>query len=977
MRRTLLIIGFITSLTIQSAGQVKQTGIPYIHHYSSNDYQGGTQNWDMVQTKEGIVYFANNNGILEYNGVRWNLYNMPNYSVVRSVAKDSQGNIYAGAYNEIGVLKRNKYGEREYHSLVSKIPEKNRDFQEIWKIYTTNEGVIFQSFSTIFLYHQDTVHVLAEDRNFHFSFYTNNNLYITSWDKGLMKFTGQEFNQMPSGEFFSGERKIWSIMSMDSTRLLIGTQGDGMYIYEEGKVNPWKTNANDFLKKHQLFSAAKMPKGNFAFGSIQNGLIISDKQGNIIQHLNKKQGLENNTILSLDIDKWGNMWCGLDNGISYTENHSPVTYLNDALGIEGKGYASAYYKGRLFAGTNQGAFVTAGQPAEEGPLNNGNFEKIPGMKGQVWKMKVMDERLFCGHNRGAFIFKDDELRHVWKADGCWDYLEVPDRDSLIIAGTYNGLARLVKERDKWQFDGYIQGFSESSRDILFDDNNDLWMSHGYTGVYRLNLNQEMDSVLNVTHYGKEHGLHKNYRNYVFKYNNEVFVSRPDSVLKYNALTDRFEYSSEMTLMFGGTGISRTQYDQYDNLWYSLGQQNKIKVELSEQSPWKHSNMEILNKLNDHFVQAYEHINVINENNVIFGGEYGFAHFDPLLVNQLNTDFNTIITRVEALGKNDSLQSDLNISENAVDSIGMEFSPGINTVKIFYAAAFFEDPGKTRYSYKLNHFGKDKWSNWSSASVKEYTNIPSGDYVFSVKAKNVYGVESEPVDFHFVIPPPWYKTVWAYISYIFISGFAILFLLHYVEKYIQKERETVNQLREQELREKEKQHHRQSLEYENEIMQLKNAKLQSEIARKKSDAELKNKELASFAVQINYKNEILTKLRQELERVKARVDKDAQIQLNQIKRKIDEDVQLDEDWKNFKMHFDQVQGDFIHKMQEKYPNLTPKDLKLCAFLRMNLATKEIAPLMGISVRGVEIHRYRLRKKLEISRETNLVEFLMQQ
>ena len=106
-----------------------------------------------------------------------------------------------------------------------------------------------------------------------------------------------------------------------------------------------------------------------------------------------------------------------------------------------------------------------------------------------------------------------------------------------------------------------------------------------------------------------------------------------------------------------------------------------------------------------------------------------------------------------------------------------------------------------------------------------------------------------------------------------------------------------------------------------------------------------------------------------------VKPDAQFQLKMLTRKIDQDLNPKEDWEKFERYFDEVQGDFISRLKEKHPQLSPKDLKLCAYLRMNLSSKEIASLLNITPRGVEIHRYRLRKKLNLSRETNLVEFLM--
>ncbi|RYY00234.1 MAG: hypothetical protein EOO53_22325 [Gammaproteobacteria bacterium] len=91
----------------------------------------------------------------------------------------------------------------------------------------------------------------------------------------------------------------------------------------------------------------------------------------------------------------------------------------------------------------------------------------------------------------------------------------------------------------------------------------------------------------------------------------------------------------------------------------------------------------------------------------------------------------------------------------------------------------------------------------------------------------------------------------------------------------------------------------------------------------------------------------------------------------------EDDKIDENWEHFAHHFDKVHTDFLVVLKSRYPNLTPGELKLCAYLRMNLSNKEIAQLVNISTRGVEIARYRLRKKLGLSKETNLFDFLIKE
>jgi DNA-binding CsgD family transcriptional regulator len=157
--------------------------------------------------------------------------------------------------------------------------------------------------------------------------------------------------------------------------------------------------------------------------------------------------------------------------------------------------------------------------------------------------------------------------------------------------------------------------------------------------------------------------------------------------------------------------------------------------------------------------------------------------------------------------------------------------------------------------------------------------------------------------------------------------------------------------------------------ENEVMRLNNEKLQNEI-------NFKNQELASSTMHIVQKTEILDKIKAELQKAHEEIGNKTivNVQIKKVLSLIRANVRLDKNWDQFAHHFDQVHIDFNKRLKEDHPDLSPNDLKLCAYLRMNLATKEIAPLLNISVRGVEISRYRLRKKLNLDRETHLSEFL---
>ncbi len=973
-----MIYGLVCLLSVFGAdnraqSQIKNTGIPMIRNYDRDLYHAGRQTWDMAQDGHQVLYFANNSGVLEFDGTNWRLFPVTNRSVVRSVAVDDTGRVYVGAANDFGYLRELPNGRKTYHSLLGQLPEKYHGFGEIWKIFITNNGVIYQSFNSVFFFKDNQIKVLAHGGNFHFAFYRQQDLYITSREKGLMRFNGQEFEEVWRGAFFDGDRRIWTMMNLQPGRFLIGTQNDGLYVYTPDTLRPWKSPANEFLKKNQLFSATQISRQYFAFGSIQNGLILTDRRGEILQHINKEKGLQNNTILSATSDHAQNLWLGLDNGIDYIEVNSPISYVGEGFKVAGTGYASAVHQGDLYLGTNQGLFCRA-DAYEDGKLRiDGPFQLVSQTKGQVWDLTRLDGQLFCGHNKGAFVIEDMQARQISNIQGGWDFLPVPGRPRYIIQGCYNGLVRLKKTGDRWRFDGMIQGFDESSMIETWDDQGNLWISHGYKGIYRLRLNAALDSVTEVALYNEKDGLPSTTGNSVFKSDQKIYAATDQGVYRYVFLADQFEKDTTLAPAISGEQVGSVQQDPFGNLWYFTNYSEQIGMIPSSQTPSAFKQIGVLHKLNNQYVPAFEHINVLDSSNIILGTVNGFAHFDPSLTFSTDHSFQTLIRACSFLGNKDSLHF-YNLMDHSRDLREIDLNP-LRSVKFQYTATAYDNLQHTRFSYFLKGYDK-QWSTWTNRNTKEYTNLPPGEYVFRVRGKNIYGEISKTSSFHFEILPPWYQTTWAYIGYALVTIGFIFFTAQYLSHRLEKEKLKIEEKNREELRKQREEYERDQLAMKNKIMQLENEKLQTDIANEEANVQLKNKELSSQALHINRKNEILNYLKKELDKVTQRVNADARQKLKDLNKKIEQDLNLEKDWENFEQYFNQVQGDYIARLKEKYPDLSPKDLKLCAYLRMNLSSKEIASLLNITPRGVEIHRYRLRKKLNLKREDNLVEFLME-
>jgi DNA-binding CsgD family transcriptional regulator len=369
------------------------------------------------------------------------------------------------------------------------------------------------------------------------------------------------------------------------------------------------------------------------------------------------------------------------------------------------------------------------------------------------------------------------------------------------------------------------------------------------------------------------------------------------------------------------------------------------------------------ELNNKMVSGFEHIYPVNPNNIVVGGEKGFYHINFAEYKKNTPQIHAGIRSVSIFNKKDSLLFGGYRSRTAKQT-----APSIpfnwNTLHFEYSSTLFGQQANIEYSYLLDGFDKS-WSEWMKKTSKEYTNLPAGHYTFKVKARNNLGNESAVALYSFTVLPPWYQSNWAYAGYVLLLLVAFYILYFYQRKKLKQQhaRHYEEQKRLQYLHQLELEHN------EKQIVQLQNEKLEAEIQHK-------NKELASVAMHLVQKGELLSKIKEEMTRVKSYAETGkSPDNFKKIIKILHEEEKMDADWEHFSVHFDKVHSDFLKALKEHYPNLSANELKLSAYLRMNLSSKEIAQLMNITVRGVEISRYRLRKKLGLATEVNLFHFLI--
>lgn len=961
---TILILLALAVAEPVAISEIKDIGTPFIRNFSKHDYKAGTQNWAIAQDLKGFMYFANNEGLLVYDGDQWELYRMPNLSMVRSIYIDDKGEIYIGAYNEIGKMVADTNGKLIYHSMKDMIPEEYQNFDDVWDVFPYKNKIVFQSYNAAYIFDDGKpFSVVKAPVRFPHAYNASGRLFFYDTEEGLFEFNGTSMIPLAGCEKLKG-REITSVMPfLGENELLICTLDNGLFIYNGQELREWNVPVNEMLKSYQIFSATTLQDRYYALGTIQDGVIIIDNQGNIVQHINQKKGLQNNTILKVFTDRTGNLWLGLDNGIDYVTVNSPITFLQHPDGF-GAGYTELIYKDKLYLGTNQGLFVQdwIGGKTKNIPV------MIPGTYGQVWYLGIHNGVILCGHNKGTYIIEGKKATLINDIPGGWKYHILKKYPGYLIGGTFDGLILFRWQDGTWKFVRRIPGFNESFRVFEEDDNGDLWMSHVFKGIYKVRLNETLDSVILSRYYSEKDGLPSRYNLNVFRIKERIiFTSDTAGIYEYVPRDDRFISSAYFNQLFSPLkSIGFLKEDINSNIWYVAN--NKIGVfRIQEDFTFQHVTFPFT-LLTGKLINGFESVYPYSEDNLFFGIENGFAHYSPHAYFKSYPEFSTFITKAAATNLDSTFYYGNIRMKAGRGTEGYQFPFKNNSFRFTYSSPVYDNPGNIEYSYKLAGHNEN-WSGWSTSFFHEFSHLPEGKFVFTVKARNQLGIESISDALEFVVLSPWYKSIVAYIAYAFVFISSLLLLILIVNKRIEisNRKERLKQLRE--YQDKEREYIRQALLSEKELISIKNEKLRIEMIQQ-------DKELANQAMNLVRKNEFLMKIKEEMLNLKkSSHEEPVSEKIISIISKINREVGHNKQREVFDRAFDEVHEEFMNRLKTKFPSLTPTELRLCAFLKMNISTKEIAPLMNISVRGVEICRYRVRKKLGIDRTTNLTTLLI--
>ncbi len=895
--------------------QSRKTSIPEIRHFTKQNMGGQSQNWAIACDKNGHVYVGNNSGLFIYDGFKWQKHVIPNHTSIRSLQID-QDTLWIGAQDEIGFVLLNEW-KKEFYSIKNQIPNQQRSFADVWDIYHNSGKTSFLSSNVLYEIGKDK-HISSSNNPIVQLFSLYGKTYYHEINVGILELRNGKSKLVAGSDPFKYQGFYAMEYGQDES-IYFGFNKQ-VYLKRNGFFNPIISDIDPVFSQSTITCGIHF-KGGYAFGTQSSGIIITDENLKNAYVLNTLRGLQHNTVHHIAVDNHQNIWVALENGVDYIDLQSPSKLISIESNLSG--YSINEHLGVNYWGTKTGVFTEGAS----------SFNLVPGTEGQVWSLSKTQQDFFMSHQEGLFYFENDQFLKVPETYGSWKILQLTDQ--LVIEGNYFGLSLIKKGKNGWKNVFRTEDFNESSRFIEMDKSGLIWVAHPYKGLYSFDVDLEHERIHLKTKYGEKHGLNSNLLVHLFKLNDEVVISNSEGVFSYNQEQDSLvELEELVSILDTQFPLRAIKKDKQENIWFVSD--NETGVLVFENGKYVKRG---LPEINARLILGFENINLINDQ-VLFGVDEGFT-----LVNLKQEHVIPFNLTINAQYKN-AQQTWIPLSSLEDNRL----SYNRNTVRFHFNSNYQARSKHIKYRWKL--IGVDStWTNWSSEGSQQFINLNHGDYFFKLQGK-LHGQINE-IKLGFKISPPWFLSLLAKLVYALL-GLLLLAVLLFLpnRKYKEEKKKLITE----------------NEASQDEIERLKSEKLQDEI-------NFKNRQLASSTMHVLQKNETLNKLKEEIEKTK-RQSKDPTVtkSLRSILGLLNDDIRLNEDWEKFAQYFDEVHSDFTTKLKTLYPNLTPRDIKLCAYLRMNLNTKEIAPLMNISVRGVEISRYRLRKKLELEKEVNLNDYM---
>jgi len=757
-----VIILFISSSQFISAQnfKIKEIGTPYINTYTKEDHGGHESTYMGLEGDDGLMYFGNILGVLQFDGMEWRLYGGldDNY---RDLIYGPDERIYIITKSNFGYFKANESGELVYHSLDIKIPN---EFTGIGNITSMDliEGnrIVLKASRNLLVYDisQDQIEIIAHAYPIESSFIRNGLFNFIDSQRNLIQLKDRVLEKIVSGKDF-GNTLPQFIIEYSDGKLLFNSNGNQLYFHDLNGISKWKTALGDFLEGSEIRGLLKI--GSYvAIATQKSGVFILDEKGNLIQRLRHDEDLGGYDVISVSLDKQRNLWVIQNGVLSHVLLSSPYSKLEAKHGIDSYILDMKRVKDKIYLATDNGIIYKDDDDPWQGIGDYKPFKNILELSVRAQILVEKDNKLFAGVTDGLVMVDGIKTTRLYTGEGLMGHgVAMVEENRVIFGSTKGHLHVFEKDRGTWNYKWQVKGFQHPVDFIEEVGDGDFWVTDSGLGVIKIRFNSSYDSITQIKSYGVEEGLPNLQRNRLYRHQKGLVFLTEKGLYVYDPATDRFipdkTYENLLRENFvvrfielkNGNIMSYSWKDGKSMYHFLRKTENGFRL---EETPHQ-----LIADFSAENITAFE-------GDEAWIGSSGLRHYDPSIGYALEKISRTYIRKVMIVNKGDSLLH----AGNGIGSIPV-LNPNENAIKFDFSSTLISQPDKVEFQSYLK--GSEKtWSNWTTEKTKNYTNLPHGSYTFRVRSRDIYGQVTEIGEYSFVISTPWYLTTWVILIYIALS-----------------------------------------------------------------------------------------------------------------------------------------------------------------------------------------------------------------